>query len=386
VGGPSLPGGWSGRLGTSTALFGRWTSFRVLLRGGDDGRVDAWQGALTASVAGAHVTLERETGLQDEDLTTVRVFQAFPSGRRRWLRDVAVSLAGGVAAGRAALGEAGLTLRPGGAGVLSARLRLRRGQEPAFSLSWSVRAPFGLLHARSVSGPGASRFVGAEGGMALHARGVVATPSDAVGRSGVVALVFQDLDGDGARGVDEPRVAGVDVRVGSRTIRTDAAGAAHTWELLPYEVVRVDVEPLSVEIGWSPPAEPIALRPAPNAFVTVELPLQRTREVSGRVWLRARGAGGARPDSTTPLGGATLLVLAGADVVARARTFEDGVFYVPDLRPGDYELTLDETSERVVGIDTAPRVPLRVPAVGDEVVEAPDLVVGSDPPTLNPRS
>jgi hypothetical protein len=204
----------------------------------------------------------------------------------------------------------------------------------------------------------------------------MALPGDAVGRAGIAARVFRDLDGDGMRSAGEPLVEGVRVDVGGRAVRTGTDGVARTWELSPHETVAVGVDELSVEPGWAPPTSARAVRPEPNAFARVELPLHRTREVAGAVGLR-------RGDTVRPVAEATVLVLRGDEVVARARTFHDGVFYIDRLRPGSYSLRLDDGALRALGLSgvaDGPRLDFEVPAAGDDVIELPTLVV------LSPRS
>jgi hypothetical protein len=82
----------------------------------------------------------------------------------------------------------------------------------------------------------------------------------------------------------------------------------------------------------------------PNLFLEVRIPLHRTRELLGSVvW---RGTTGRA------VGGVMVEVLDGdGRIVARERTFSDGVFYVQRIRPGRYTVRVAPTSLGALGAE-----------------------------------
>ncbi|HET9948385.1 MAG TPA: carboxypeptidase-like regulatory domain-containing protein [Longimicrobiales bacterium] len=366
--------GWTGQASVSGSLpllGGRWMSARVLLRGLEHGQVDSWQGAVSTILRRTHLALEGESGLQGGTVVTGRVFQALahPLGPAR---DVSLEGALGFGAMGVELGEAAVTGRLRDA-LVEARVRLRRERDPTFTLAVSLRSPFGFFQARGTGGTGRGVFLGADGGLAYDpAVGLVPLTYQSVGRAGVRGVVYRDSDGDGTRDPGEPPVAGADVLVGGQRATTDEEGRFHAWGATPYEGLAVALDSLSIDPEWAPSEPEVLLRPSPNAFAEVSIGVHRTRELWGSVV-----AGG--PDGR-PVPGARIEVLdRDGAVVATERTFSDGVFYVPRLRPGAYTVRLAVTPSRRGAPAAPPEVRVEVPPSGDGVdqgdVVAPPLVI-----------
>jgi hypothetical protein len=363
--------GWTGQFaasGPSPLLAGRWMSARLLVRGLEHGSVDSWQGALSTIVRRTHVGLEAESGLQSEVLLTGRVFQALGARTFGPVRDVSLGGALGFGERRFQLGEAGVNGRVGDV-RLDARLRARRGQDPVFTLAMSLRSPFGFFQARGSQGMGTGVFLGADGGIAFDpAVGLVPLTYQSMGRAGVAGHVYFDLNGDGTWNKGEPPVSGADVLVGGRRAPTDERGRFSAWEATPYEGLIVALDSLSVDPEWAPSVQEIRIRPSPNVFTEVTLGVHRTRELSGSVL--------SADPARRPLGGVRVEVVdRDGRVVATERTFSDGVFYVPRLRPGRYTVRVPP----LAGRGAAQEVEVDV-AVGDraEVVAPPILLEGGD--------
>jgi Carboxypeptidase regulatory-like domain len=119
-----------------------------------------------------------------------------------------------------------------------------------------------------------------------------------------------------------------------------------------------------VQISNLSPVSPASFtRLTPNVYATLDLPVQRTREVSGRIVLGkdGRAAAGVTVIAENTRNGAT----------TRALTYSDGEFYFSRLGPGDYSLSLSESALRVSGaVPTAVR--FTVPAAdGISVIRVP---------------
>ncbi|HEV2145874.1 MAG TPA: carboxypeptidase-like regulatory domain-containing protein, partial [Longimicrobiaceae bacterium] len=195
-------------------------------------------------------------------------------------------------------------------------------------------------------------------------------PYGGMGLAGVAGTVFEDLDGDGARGPDEPAVAGVWVGVGGLRTRTDDTGRYDTWSVLPYEVVPVRVDTTTLpDPSWVPATPAVLLRPSPHLYTRVDFPLLRTRELAG---LLVAG------DGVPTAGGVTVEITAlSTGAVQRVPTFSDGEYYLGRLRPGEYEVRVAASSLAVLGARAEPEaVRFTIPASGDEVlVEAPPILL-----------
>jgi len=154
-----------------------------------------------------------------------------------------------------------------------------------------------------------------------------------IGRARVVGRVYRDLNGNGRHEADEPGLAGVRLRVGSRGVTTDSLGRYSAWDLVPFEATSVEVDTLSIDDPlWVPAALVYRLVPGPNSYEAVDVALLPASEAAGRVVASDGGPG---------LGGvAVTLRHIGSGATIRVTTFGDGSFYAIGLRPGEYEASL----------------------------------------------
>jgi hypothetical protein len=190
----------------------------------------------------------------------------------------------------------------------------------------------------------------------------------------VSGRVFVDEDGDGVRDPGEAPAAGVPVVVGGERAVTDREGRYAAWGVLPYAVLPVGIDTLNMATtDLSPGAAEPLLRPTPNLYAPVDLPLVRTREVTGR--LRWRGEAGALGGITVEARSAT------GDAVHRVVTFSDGEFYFPRLPAGAYTLTVAESSLRALRAAVDPAAaPFTVPGgIGNGAIPAPTLTLERAP-------
>lgn len=151
---------------------------------------------------------------------------------------------------------------------------------------------------------------------------------------------------------------------------TDSAGRYRTWEIQPYEPAVIAVDSLSLDFNSVPGSSEVVVRPSPNLFNRVDLPLQRTREVIGTVQL---------PEGRSPGGVSIEVVGFDGSVVVSGRTFSDGELYLQRVPPGEYAVRVADASLRALGLCSEP-VPLIVPSVGDEVRELPTLHLRAECP------
>lgn len=336
-----------------------------------EGEVDRWR----LGVAGGVGRVLLETAYESNptlsgDALFLRATAAVTRGVPRWLAAPVVSGAAGVGSSGLRQWEVSTTLQPPRT-IVSLTLRGHEGaRSPSLLLGSTVRLGFARAQARA-----GARNGRAEGGFSLdgatsYGRGAGATPLPygGLGQAGVTGTVFEDLDGDGARGPGEAGVPGVWVGVGGLRTRTDSTGHYATWSVLPYEVVQVRVDTTTLpDPSWVPATPALLLRPSPHMYTRVEFPLVRTRELAG---LLLPGEGVATA------GGVTVEITALATgAVQRVPTFSDGEYYVGRLRPGEYEVRVAASSLQALGARAEPEaVRFTVSSAGDEIlVEAPPI-------------
>ncbi|MHB1263386.1 MAG: carboxypeptidase-like regulatory domain-containing protein [Gemmatimonadaceae bacterium] len=207
------------------------------------------------------------------------------------------------------------------------------------------------------------------GGTAIYDRGQIGR-SDRFGinTAGVAGRVFFDEDTDGRYSVGDRPAAGVRVIGETGTTRTGADGTYRLWGLLPYEPTRVAIDTLQgIDLAYAPASPEIRLRPTPNVYTPIDIPLVRTRELVGHVegW------------SGMPLGGIGLEI--GSMDTGRRRevvTFNDGEFYVSRIPPGRYEVRIAASALEALRAEvTSPVGSIVVNGSTAEVIELPPIVL-----------
>ncbi|HXV86945.1 MAG TPA: hypothetical protein VD793_09610 [Gemmatimonadales bacterium] len=189
-----------------------------------------------------------------------------------------------------------------------------------------------------------------------------------LGRGGITGVVFLDQNGNGLRDASESGLANVPVRVGGWYDETDQDGRFVAWDLFPYESVKIEVDSLSFEDPrYILPARILRVRPAPNSFLSVEVPVTVGAELGGFVFVNGSTVGGV-PVIFREL--ETGLELTGL-------TFADGAFYRTGVPPGEWEITLSEAVAEHLNVTVPPLHIFIPPGSGDKRFE--DLILRLEP-------
>ena len=320
----------------------------------------------------------RHDGVQRDSLDAPDRFavdlgaDAVLSGRSRWARgtnvrgELSVAPGEGLAAlaatvgrriGRAIRADVGVGwIRAGGVG---------------FTLALTTALPgprVGLRsQANTVTGTNGLMFV--NGSMVYDSdhRGVRWTDGGDLGRGGVAGVLFLDDNGNGVRDADEPGIPGIPVQVGGWYDETDAAGRFTAWDLFPFEAVEIVVDSLSFDDPRLVPAAPVLrVRPTPNSFLSIEVPVVVGAEISGWVALDGEALAGIPVVFRELNTGAELLSL----------TYSDGTFYRIGVPPGEYEITLPDAVAEALGVFALPLHVFVPPGAGDKRTENVAIELG----------
>lgn len=197
-----------------------------------------------------------------------------------------------------------------------------------------------------------------------------------VERAGVAGRVFLDLNGNGVHDLGEEGIPGARVRVGFRSVTTDARGQYRAWDLTPWEPTLLTVDSLSLPSPlWTPAFSSASVEASPNGYRAVDIPVLPGGVVEGRV---------TRPTPTGPTGvGGVRVLLRNRETggVYTVLTFTDGSFYAMGIRPGAYEVLADAESLAAIGATaTSATFVLRPDREGDAVS---DLTISLTPSTGN---
>ncbi len=214
----------------------------------------------------------------------------------------------------------------------------RGNRGPGFSLLIAAELP-SVRSYTTVTGGGGAQTMGTQyvTGSAIYnpSRGSVDfSGSPALSRGGVTGRVFLDVNGNGSFDADDQPLPGVRVVVGPTFAFSDAKGAYHVWDVLPYEPTPVTVDSASLASPlWVPAFATTMIEPAPNRYRRLDIPVLPGGVIEGRV-ARASGSG------TT---GGIVLVLTHKQSGERRllTTFGDGTFYAIGVRPGAWEIAVD---------------------------------------------
>ncbi len=388
-GGWRVAGGWKRQEGFSTLAAPQWFTeaggaFKVGLpgrgqllgvalrtRGESPGSVDAWQASATSGFRRLQLTAGYESGFQAIDVATLQAHLFVPRHILPALRDLNLTSRVDWSADGVQTASLGAMFRPRERASLTVSAGWSgQTRQPEIAIALITRTPSAYVQTNAYSqGARHGAFFSAGGGVALGAGGVEASPFETMGRGGVSGRVFYDENGNGVMDSGEQPAADVPVAVGGERAKSDASGRYRAWGILPYAVLPLGVDTLNLTVTDVAPRTPeYLLRPTPNAYSRIDLPLVRTREATGHVRWRGTRQGA--------LGGITVEIRRDGDAQPRrAVTFSDGEFYVTRLPAGEYTLTVAASSLAALGAATDPAsVRFTVPATaGAASVEIPNI-------------
>jgi hypothetical protein len=334
------------------------------------GQAPAWQAGVTSGYGRVQLALAYESGFQPVDVATVQAHTFLPRHLLRRLRDVNVNGRVDYGGGKVQNASLGVMFRTGEwASVAVAGGWQGSTGSPTVALTFITRSPAAYFQANAFSEAGRSgAFLTAGGGVAWGPDGTDATPFETLGRAGVSGRVFVDEDGDGVMDPGEEPARLVPVIVGGERAVTDREGRYAAWGVLPYAVLPVGIDTLNMAATDLAPGVPESLlRPTPNLYTPVDLPLVRTREAYGRVTWSGPPRG---------LGGISVEVRRANDTAPRrVVTFSDGEFYFPRLPAGTYTLTVAASSLQALrAVQDPSSTTFTVPATpGSEPVRIPAI-------------
>lgn len=216
-----------------------------------------------------------------------------------------------------------------------------RGQGTRLSVILSTNLPTIRGYTTMTTGGGSASATQFVQGAVLYnreTRDVELSNGPAVDRAGLAGTVFLDANGNGFRDPGEPGLPGVRLKAGISASTTDSTGRYQVWDLVPWEPVLVSVDSLSLRSPlWVPGFATISVEPSPNRYRVLDIPVLPGGVLQGRVLREdidgARGQGGVTLVIRNSRTGDTRTIL----------TFSDGEFYAIGIKPGDYDISVDES-------------------------------------------
>lgn len=239
------------------------------------------------------------------------------------------------------------------------------GQGTTFGFTISTELPT-VRSVTSISAPTTGPAYGSQflqGSALLNAgEGRVAfAAGPSLQRGGVMGIVYLDANGDGKRQANEAALQGVRVQVGYQGAVTDSLGRYRVWDIQAFEPVEVMIDSSSLASPlWVPTTNVLVVEPQPNRFRSVDLAVTPAGVVDGKVTRES-------PTGRVGVAGVTVVLV---DLHRGTRrsvtTFSDGTFYAMGVKPGDYEIRIDERTASRMGMTADPvKMTMRIDAEGD---------------------
>ena len=197
-----------------------------------------------------------------------------------------------------------------------------------------------------------------------------------VGRGGIVIVPFLDLNSDGERQSDEPKVSGLNFHSnGGRMERNDNDTTIYIFDLEPYTTFYLELSRNSFDnMSWQIQKPTIAVFIDPNQVKLVDVPITVVGEVSGRV---------LRQENNNQHGLACITVCFYNNkhiLVAHTLTEYDGFFTYLGLAPGSYTAQIDTMQLQNLQISASPTVSQFniLPSKDGDVVDTLSFIVKSE--------
>jgi hypothetical protein len=164
-----------------------------------------------------------------------------------------------------------------------------------------------------------------------------ASNKSSVGKCGIVIVPFLDINCNGRRDSNEPKVTGLNIHIqGGRIDFDDRDTSIHVSNLEPYTTYLIELDNGGFNnVAWQMEKHTISVAVNPNQFKLVEVPIAVMGEVSGTVYLNS---------SSGKNGQAGIYVCfynSDSILVARVLTESDGYFSFLGLKPGSYTARID---------------------------------------------
>ena len=166
-----------------------------------------------------------------------------------------------------------------------------------------------------------------------------ASNTSKVGRGGFIIMAFLDLNCNGKRDINEPKVIGLNIQINGGCIeRSDRDSTIRVTDLTAYTSYLVAVDKNSIQsLSWQFKKLTLSVTADPNQFKLVEIPIQVVGEASGTVNVKsknmARGLGGIY----------VYFYNDNQKLIGRTLTEVDGYYSYMGLQPGEYVARLDSS-------------------------------------------
>jgi len=189
-----------------------------------------------------------------------------------------------------------------------------------------------------------------------HLGKISADHQNNVGRGGLLFSAFLDMNCNGQREANEPRVAGLKLRTnGGRIVQSTKDSIVRVLGLEAWSNYHVELDKNSFDnIAWRIRAASMNITVEPNRFKLIEVPVEVMGEASGTVYLEnEKGKNG--------LGRIIVNIYnSKLELVAKVLTEQDGYFTYMGLAPGSYTACIDPSQMKKLGMTCSGNLQFRI--------------------------
>ena len=178
-----------------------------------------------------------------------------------------------------------------------------------------------------------------------------------VGRGGITLVPYLDLNANGKKDKEEPKVSGLNIKASSGRIeKNEKDSTIRVLGLEPYTDCFIELDPNSFEnISWRLKKKSLSVAVDPNILKTIEIPVLAVGEATGEVKIQRDGF-------TEGLERIIVSFFTASDKpVAKTLTEIDGFYSYFGLTPGDYYVRIDTAQLNTLGMLSEPEtIPFNV--------------------------
>jgi len=177
-----------------------------------------------------------------------------------------------------------------------------------------------------------------------------------VGRGGLVIIPFLDLNNNGVRDADEPKLSGLKLRINGGIVEHNKRDTSiSVTGLEAYNNYYIELDRNSFDnVAWQIKKPTMNVSIEPNHYKLIEVPVAVMGEVSGMVYLKNdKGENGLARINVN-------IYDSNSNLIARTLSEPDGYFTFAGLQPGNYTASIDSAQLLKLNMTSSPLLPFTI--------------------------
>lgn len=197
-----------------------------------------------------------------------------------------------------------------------------------------------------------------------------------IGRGGITVQSFLDLNLNGKRDGNEPRLPGLKIKTNGGRVRNNTRDTTlQIFELEPYTKYILEIDRNSFEnIAWNIKNSIVSVAIEPNQLKLIDVPVSIVGEATGMVELKLN-------KDQKGQGLITIHIYKNEQLVAKTLTESDGYFSYMGLKPGSYTVRIDPIQLKNLKFRSVPEsLPIDIlPKADGDLVDGLNFTLSPNP-------